>query len=56
MKSRVPLKLPVILLRLLRITTSIVYYFEVIYVEKGGIRIQKHFSTKFTQYTPTIRH
>ena len=35
-KRHVPLKLPVILFCLLRMTTCIVYYyFEVIYVEKG---------------------
>ena len=42
MKRHVSLKLPVILFCLLRMTTYIVYYFEVIYVEKGGIRIQNN--------------
>ena len=35
MKRHVPLKLPVILFFLLRMNTCIVYYFEVIYVQKG---------------------
>ena len=35
MKRHVPLNLPVILFCLLRKNTCIVYYFEVIYVQKG---------------------
>ena len=35
MKRHVPLKLPVVLFCLLRMTTCLVYYFEAIYVEKG---------------------
>ena len=56
----VPLKQPVImviLFCLLRMTTCIVYYFEVSDLcRKGGIRIQNNFSTKFTLYTLTISH
>ena len=37
MKRHVPLKFPVILFCLLSRTTFIVYCFEVMYVEKGGV-------------------
>ena len=60
MMRHVPLKQPVImviLFCLLRMTTCIVYYFEVSDLcRKGGIRIQNNFSTKFTLYTLTISH